>query len=164
MTFYLLPLLATLLPALAITYSIHHSIVPVQIVAAYFQYPGSPWVGSNELSGMHANSVAFTFGYALSALVGPKGFLLYDPNHRNRSLGTGSGDPRQRALLLRGNRCRHRLRCSSAVLSVGTNNYGGWSYSIRWFVPLLPLLFFFLYPFFETYGPKRARNSACSYA
>lgn len=21
-----------------------------------------------------------------------------------------------------------------------TNNYGGWSYSIRWFVPLLPLL------------------------
>jgi hypothetical protein len=40
---------------------------------------------------------------------------------------------------------------------MATNNYGGWSYSIRWFVPLLPLLFFFLYPYFESYSPNRAR-------
>jgi hypothetical protein len=156
MTFYLLPLLATLIPALAITYSIHHSIVPVQIVAAYFQYPGSPWVGSNELSGMHANSVAFTFGYALSALVGPKGFLLYDPIIAIALWG-----------LVRAIRDKGRFFYEAIVVATGcaavalyyllaTNNYGGWSYSIRWFVPLLPLLFFFLYPFFETYSPKRA--------
>jgi hypothetical protein len=36
-----------------------------------------------------------------------------------------------------------------------TSGYSGWSYSIRWFVPLLPLLFFFLYPYFEAYDHKR---------
>jgi hypothetical protein len=154
--YFLLPLLVTLLPALAITYSIHSSIVPVQIVGAYFQYPGSPWSGSSELSGMHANSAQFIFAYALAALVGPKGFLLYNPlmvlaiwglvrviRHRGRFFYEGIV-----------------IGAASAVVVLYyllfTNNYGGWSYSIRWFVPLLPLLFFFLYPYFEDYGAARA--------
>jgi hypothetical protein len=29
-----------------------------------------------------------------------------------------------------------------------TTNYGGWSYSVRWFIALIPLLWFFSYPFF----------------
>lgn len=41
---------------------------------------------------------------------------------------------------------------------LATNNYGGWCYTIRWFVPLLPQLVFFLYPYFETYGTNRARQ------
>jgi len=36
-----------------------------------------------------------------------------------------------------------------------TNNYAGWSYSIRWFVPMLPLLLFFLFPYFETFNSRR---------
>lgn len=156
--FYLLPLLATLLPALAITYSIHHSIVPVQIVASYFQYPGSPWVGTDQLSGMRSNTAQFAFTYALSALLGPKGFLLYNPIIAIALWG-----------LVRVIREKGRFFYEAIVVGAGstvlvlyyllvTNNYGGWSYSIRWFVPLLPLLFFFLYPYFETYGPKRARR------
>ena len=35
------------------------------------------------------------------------------------------------------------------------NSCSGWSYSIRWFVSALPLLFFFLYPYLEAYGPGR---------
>jgi hypothetical protein len=156
--FFVLPLLVTLVPALVITYSIHHSIVPVQIVASYFQYPGSPWVGSDQLSGMHANPVQFALTYALSSLVGPKGFLLYDPIMAIALWG-----------LVRTIRSKGPFFYEGLVVAVGsavlvlyyllaTNNYGGWSYSIRWFVPLLPLLFFFVYPWFESYGPARARQ------
>jgi hypothetical protein len=156
--FYLLPLLATVLPALAITYSIHHSIMPVQIVGSYFQYPGSPWIGSDQLSGMRSNSGQFALTYALSAFLGPKGFLLYNPITVLALWGL------VRAIRDKGRFFYEALAigAGSAVLVVyyllETNNYGGWSYSIRWFVPLLPLLFFFLYPYFETYGPKRARQ------
>ena len=34
-------------------------------------------------------------------------------------------------------------------------NYSGWGYSIRWFVPLLPLWFFFVYPFMERLSTGR---------
>jgi hypothetical protein len=50
--FYFAPLLLTVAAYLAINYSIHNSIVPVQIVRSYFEYPGSPWIGSDQLSGM----------------------------------------------------------------------------------------------------------------
>lgn len=158
MPFYLLPLIATLLPALAITYSVHQSIVPVQIVGSYFQYPGSPWAGSDALSGMHSNNVQFALTYACSALVGPKGFLLYDPIIAIALWGL------VRTIRMRGSFFYEGLvvAAGSAVLVLyyllATNNYGGWSYSIRWFVPLLPLLFFFVYPCFESYGPARARQ------
>jgi hypothetical protein len=156
--FYVLPLLVTLLPALSITYSIHHSIMPVQIVASYFQYPGSPWVGSDQLSGMHSNNGLFALTYALSAFVGPKGFLLYDPIMAVALWGLvrtirGKGLFFYEGLV---------VAAGSAVLVLyyllATNNYGGWSYSIRWFVPLLPLLFFFLYPCFEHYSRTRAHQ------
>ena len=45
----------------------------------YFEYPGSPWIGSGELSGMKANQGLFFLYYSFSALLGPKGFLLYNP-------------------------------------------------------------------------------------
>jgi len=145
------------LPALAITYSIHHSIVPVQIVASYFQYPGSPWVGTDQLSGVHSNSAQFALGYAFSALVGPKGFLLYDPIIAIALWGL------VRVIREKGHFFYEGIAVAAGSAAVvlyylfATNNYGGWSYSIRWFVPLLPLLFFFLYPYFKSYGPKRAR-------
>jgi hypothetical protein len=156
--FYVLPLLLTLVPALAITYSIHHSIVPVQIVASYFQYPGSPWVGSDELSGMRANDAQFALTYAWSALLGSRGFLLYNPLIVIALWG-----------LIRAIRDKGRFFYEAIVVATGsaivvvyyllaTNNYGGWSYSIRWFVPLLPLLFFFLYPYFENHTAKRVRQ------
>jgi hypothetical protein len=152
--FYLLPLLTTLLPALAITYSIHHSIVPVQIVASYFQYPGSPWVGTDQLSGVHSNSAQFALGYAFSALVGPKGFLLYDPIIAIALWGL------VRVIREKGHFFYEGIAVAAGSAAVvlyylfATNNYGGWSYSIRWFVPLLPLLFFFYVPLLRHLRPE----------
>jgi len=153
--FYLLPLLLTLLPALALNYSIHHSIMPVQITRAYFHYPGSPWLGSDELSGMRVNTAGFAFTYGLSALFGSKGFLLYNPVLAIALWG-----------LFRAIREKGPFYYEAIVIALGssilvlyyvlfTNNYGGWSYSIRWFVPILPLLFFFTYPFFRNYSRTR---------
>jgi hypothetical protein len=154
--YYLLPLLVTVVPALAMTYSIHHSIVPVQIVKAYFDYPGSPWIGSNDLSGMRTNSLWFILRYGLLVLIGPKGFLIYNPILWVALWGLVQS-LRRKGLFFR----------EAIVIASGTgllalyyifftDNYGGWSYSIRWFVPLLPLLFFFLFPYLEAYDLKRA--------
>jgi hypothetical protein len=154
--FYAAPLLATLLPTLAINYSIHGSIMPVEIVREYFDYYGSPWIGSDELSGMHVNDLKFVLTYALFAFVGSKGFLLYNPFLAIALWG-----------LVRVIRQRGPFFYEGIVVGSGslvlvlyylltTNNYGGWCYGIRWFVPLLPMLLFFLYPFFEKYDHKRA--------
>jgi hypothetical protein len=154
---YVLPLLVTLLPALALTYSIHHSILPVQIIRSYFQYPGSPWIKSGGLSGMEINTTKFSLKYGLLVFMGPKGFLIYNPILWIALWG-----------LLRTIRQRGLFFYEAIVVGAGsvilalyyvlfTTNYGGWSYSIRWFVPVLPLLFFFLYPYFAAYDERRAR-------
>jgi len=153
--FYFAPLLLTVAPYLAINYSIHHSIVPVQIVRSYFEYPGSPWTGSDQLSGMRPNSLGFICSYALLALVGPKGFLLYNPFIFVAIWG-----------MVRAIRRNGSFAYEGVAVAVGTlilmfyywvtsDNSAAWSYSIRWFVPLLPLLFFFLYPYFEVFNKRR---------
>src|ERR1700733_6724110 len=155
---YVLPLLVTAVPALAMTYAIHHSIVPVQIVRSYFQYPGSPWINSDGLSGMEINSASFSFKYGLLVLVGPKGFLIYNPILWIALWGL------VRAIRRRGPFFDEAIVIGAGSIVLGlyyvlfTTNYSGWSYSIRWFVPALPLLFFFLYPYFQAYDERRARN------
>lgn len=156
--FYVLPLLVTFLPTLAINYSIHGSIVPVQVVESYFQYPGSPWIGSHGLSGMRINTAWFFLSYALLMLIGPKGFLLYNPILCVSLWG-----------LVRAIRQKSVFFYEAIVIAAGsgalvfyyllfTNDFGGWSYSIRWFVPVLPLLFFFLYPYFQAFDQTRKRQ------
>jgi hypothetical protein len=101
----------------------------------------------------------------LSERLGPKGFLLYNPIIAIALWG-----------LVRAIREKRRFFYEGIVVSAGsavlvlyyllvTNKYGGWPNSIRWFVPLFPLLFFFLYPCFETYGPKaRTPVPPCCFA
>jgi hypothetical protein len=145
---YLLPLLVTVLPGLAITYSIQHSLLPVQIVKSNFVYPGSTWTGTKELSGVAINHVRFLARYAPLMLIGPtRGFILYNPLLVFAMWGFGYS-------------IRHRTAFYREALALGTacglivayyllmtTNYGGCCYSIRWFVPTLPVLFFFLYPY-----------------
>ncbi|MFI7597453.1 hypothetical protein [Actinoplanes sp. NPDC049681] len=142
---YLLPLPLTALPALWVNYRISGSLVPVQLVPAYFQYPGTPWKPT-ALTGAGMNRGAFLAEYAFHCLVGKRGFLLYNPllflavPLLLRELATKRPFFREA-----------RVVCLVTVPIVAyyllySHNYSGWSYSIRWFVPLLPLLFFFLYP------------------
>jgi hypothetical protein len=144
--FYILPLALTALPTALANYSIHDSIMPVQIYSEYFQYPGSPWNGSPDLSGIQTNSIAFTLRYALLTLVGPMGFLIYNPLlvvaiwYCVRNLPAKFKFHAESLCVLAG---------SALLVSyywATTSNFSGWSYSIRWFVPLLPLFFFFLFP------------------
>ncbi|WP_306203966.1 hypothetical protein [Actinoplanes sp. RD1] len=147
---YLLPLVVTAAPALVVNYSISGSLVPVQLVADYFAWPGTPWT-PEELTGGGANSGRFLAEYAFTALIGSRGFLLYNPL-------MWLAIPLAVRELVR----RRPFAREAAVAGVVTvvivayyllfsNNYSGWSYSIRWFVPLLPLLLFFLYPVLDSH-------------
>ncbi|MGD9487326.1 MAG: hypothetical protein AB7W47_04855 [Calditrichaceae bacterium] len=144
--FYFIPLLFTALPALLLSYLITGSIIPAQIDRSYFEYPGSPWNGSNELSGISVNSLPVFLEYSAQMMIGPKGFLLYNP-----FLWIAL------PLLIREIKNKSKFRKEALVIGTAslimilyyllmTNNYAGDSYSIRWFVPFIPLWFFFLYP------------------
>ncbi|MCF7824352.1 MAG: hypothetical protein K9N35_09300 [Candidatus Marinimicrobia bacterium] len=126
-----------------INYSIGHTLLPLQIVPEYFDYEGTIWRGGVQPSGMQPNSGWDSIKYGLSSLLGLRGFLLYNPL-------LFIAIP----LLIKEGFSGQRLKRESRLLLVSvlvflsyyfiyTTNYGGWSYSIRWFVPLLP--FFMIY-------------------
>ena len=154
---YGLPCLVTVVPYLAINAAISGSILPLQIHQSYFDYPGSPWVGSGELSGVSANGPAFIIGYAWGCLFGKNGFILYNP------LLLLAVPMLVLEIRRRGPFWREAVAVAVATslifvyyVSVTTNE-SGWSYSIRWFVPLLPLLYFFLYGYLARMTPFRKR-------
>jgi len=164
--YFLLPLLITVLPALAINYSIAGSLVPVGMVRAYFEYSGSKWVGSrsNELTGMSINSWKVLIPYVFNSLIGSRGFIVYNPflvlaiPYLIRECGP-KREFRREALVVGG--------ASALIVAyylLFSNDYGGWSYSIRYFVPLLPLLFFFIHPFLEDLSSGRKAIFAALFA
>jgi len=155
--FFLLPLILTAVPTAIADFSIHGSIMPVQIYHQYFQYPGSPWLGSDELSGVTANGPVFALMYALRTLFGPAGFLFYNPLLVLAIFGCVR-------VIQKKERLWPECLCvmlGSLVLCgyywVTTTNFAGWSYSIRWFVPILPPFFFFLYPYLRDNSASRKR-------
>ena len=122
-----------------VNYFISGSLVPVQIVGEHFQFAGSVWG-----QGLQVNSLLETLQYGFLSLFGVRGFVWYNPlliiliplivaqmktenRHRDEAIAIG---------------------LSSIILIlyyiIFTQNYGGWSYSIRWFVPLLPYFYLFL--------------------
>lgn len=156
--FFLLPLIATAVPTAIVDFMIHGSIMPVQIYQQYFLYPGSPWIDSQELSGIKANGIVFSLTYAAETLLGPSGFLLYNPFLFVAIFGCS-------VVIKRREKLWHECLCvviSSLMLCAyywsTTVNFAGWSYSIRWFVPVLPTLFFFIYPYFRV--PTATRKQA----
>jgi len=142
---YVLPCLLTVAPYLLMNDYLSGSILPIQIHEAYFDYPGSPWVGSGELSGISANDPGFFIDYAWGCLFGRNGFVLYNP------LLLIAVPMLVMEIRRRGPFRREAVAVAAAVSVIFlyyvtvTNNEGGWSYSIRWFVPFLPMLYFFLY-------------------
>jgi len=156
--FYILPLLITVLPTLLINYNISGSFIPMQIVKSNFIYDGSPWVESgnlNSISGSSMNSGIFLFLNAIKLLIGYKGFLLYNP------LLFFAIFYLVQHVIKKGEYFHHALiiGIASAILILYyvmfTNNCSGWSYSIRWFVPLIPILYFFIYPYFYKLDSKK---------
>jgi len=130
---------------LAVNYSIGGTLLPLQINPEFFVFEGSVWTESNTLSGVGMNSPLFTLQYSLISLFGYKGFVWYNPLLLILT-----------PLLISNIRRGKFLQSETLVILVGSvilmsyyflfsSNYGGWSYSIRWFIPVLPLVFFYLF-------------------
>lgn len=148
--YYVAPLLITLLPTVLINYAISGSIRPLQLNPEFFKYPGSYWLTGNEtLSGVKYNNLGFALRYGFRCLFRRQGFLIYDPLllialwYLMRRIVSRGFLWVEAAIVL----------SVSAVVAIfyffSTSNYGGWSYSIRWLVPTIPLLWFFGFGFFE---------------
>jgi hypothetical protein len=157
--YYLIPLLLTAIPTIYLNYAISGSVLPFTIHKSFFEYPGSIWTQSGpqseQLSGVAANPGFFVLSYSIGMLLGPKGFMLYNP-----LLFIAL------TCLLMETRGGRMFRKEAIVIGLSsfilvfyyifmTSNYSGSSYSIRWFVPLLPLFFFFCSSYFEKYTNKR---------
>lgn len=142
---YLLGLVLALAPWLATNLAISGSVVPVQLVAEYFLFPDSPWT-IDELTGAQRNSGSFLVTYSFGLLFGGRGFLLYNP------LALVAIPMMVREFVRRRRFAVEALAAASATVvmfvfyALWSNNLSGAAYSIRWFVPLLPLWLFFLYP------------------
>jgi len=156
--YFLLPAIVTIMPAFMINYHISGSLVPVQLVKSNFEYPGSPWIGTNRLSGVTMNSVFFIPYYAFKVFLGPRGFLIYNPLLfiviPQLFMQIRKGEKLKSEAIIIG-------ITSIIIVSyylIFTSNSGGWSYGIRWFVPLLPLLFFFMFSYFKNFDFKKRRN------
>lgn len=128
-----------LAPGVAINVAISGSVVPVNTRPELFAWPGSPWT-PDQLTGSAHYAGAELVRYAAAALVGPRGFLLYNPL-LVPALAALAG------ALVRGRRRREAwaVAASTAVLwgyyLANSTNLSGYAYSIRWFTPSLPLLF-----------------------
>ncbi len=139
---------------LGVNYSIGGTLLPLQIKPEFFIFEGSVWNESNSLSGVSMNSMLFTLRYAFISLFGPKGFVWYNPLLLLLI-----------PLLIRKARINNSFQLESIVILIGSiilmayyflfsSNFGGWSYSIRWFVPVLPLIFFYLFDL-DALGTRR---------
>jgi hypothetical protein len=147
--YYLLPTLLTVAPVLIINYDIHHSIMPVNIYQSYFL----GWK-SDDLSGIRVSDLGFVVTYSFLTLIGPRGFLVYNPFLCVALLGLVLVIRRRRPVYAEGVVIAVASGAITLYYWLMTTNYGGDSYSVRWFVPLLPLLLYFSYPYFAQLHPK----------
>jgi 4-amino-4-deoxy-L-arabinose transferase-like glycosyltransferase len=150
--FYALPVLITFLPSGLINYAISGSIRPVQLNPEYFRYPGSYWLtGREALSGVKYNSPGFALRYGFYCLFGPQGFLLYNPLQLIALWYLVRGIASRGLLWMEGAIVLGVFSSTAFYYFISTTNYGGYSYSIRWLVPAIPLLWFFAFGFFENF-------------
>jgi hypothetical protein len=145
-----------MLPGLAVSHALTNDFRPIAGHAEYFYYPGSPWLsGPDRLSGFERNSIPFALNYALLALFGPSGFLLYNPLlfiaifEAVRSVAARRKFWQESLLVL--------VLCGifTGYFFLYSSNYGGGCFSVRWFVTLVPLLWLFAFPFFMNWTPAR---------
>ena len=113
---------------------------PVNTVAEYLFWPGSPFNFSNATGHWHHRSVWRGLAYALELLFGKKGFLLHQPVLILAFLGGIAVMIENRALLPELPEILFSFAWSGAVWLVyawGSTNSSGICATIRWFVPLL---------------------------
>jgi hypothetical protein len=151
---YILPLVLTVFPTFLTYDLISGSFLPFSVVRDYFIYPDSPWQNNHLLTGVQVKSGWYLVRYSFQALIGKKGFLLHNPMSLLALPLLGEeiwkrGKLKKEALVI--------SICSVVVIGyylLASQDYSGFAYSIRWFVPLLPLWFVFLYRGFLVERPR----------
>jgi hypothetical protein len=124
----------------ALNYHIGGTLRPVNTVAEYLFWPGSPFDSSNASGPWLHRSIWRVQAYALELLFGKKGFLLHQPVLILACLGGIAVMIEKRALLPELPEMLFSFAWSGAVWLVyawGSNNASGVCATIRWFVPLL---------------------------
>lgn len=148
---YLAGIALALAPWLVANVAISGSLVPVQLVPDYFLFPGSPWT-RDMLTGAQINSGAFLGEYSLGLLFGARGFLCYNPFALVAVPLMVAEFVRRRPFAVEALAATAATVVIIGYYALWSNNFSGAAYSIRWFVPLLPLWMFFLHPLLEKPG------------
>lgn len=146
---FLLPLLVTIFPYSLFNYLISGSVKPFQSQVEFFMYENSYWLDKGFLSGTNRNDFIFAAKHLLELLISEKGFLIYNPilflsvvsSFFLRKRFSEIQD--ERKIILFG------IGVILLFYSFFTKDIGGWSYSVRWFVCLLPFLILLSFPYFE---------------
>jgi hypothetical protein len=123
-----------------LNYSIGGTIRPVNTVAEYLAWPGSPFDPGSATGRWHHRSIGRGVTYALELLFGKKGFLLHHPVLILALVGGIGGLLKERARLSEWPEMLFAFAWSGAtwlVYAWGSNNYSGACATIRWLVPLL---------------------------
>lgn len=124
----------------ALNYRIGGTFLPVNMVAEYLFWPGSPFSPDNATGHWHHRSVLRGLAYALELLFGKKGFMLHQPVLILAFLGGIAVAIKNRTLVPELPEIVFCFAWSGATwlfYAWGSNNSGGICATIRWFVPLL---------------------------
>ena len=137
----LLPFAAAAVPWVllhhGLNYAIGGTLGPANANLEYLRWPGSPFNAANATGGWAHESIAHFFGYAVSLLIGLKGFLIHNPPLL-------LAVPMAIVLVARRVPEAPELVMASGwavgawlLYAAASTNSGGLCCSIRWFVPLL---------------------------
>ena len=146
-------------------YAIGHSVKPFAGRPELFMYPGSVWSTTGDvqyrLTGAVWNSWRFAATYGPRLLLGPNGFLIYNPASWLALYGMAVV-VRRRMMYW-----RETVGVAAGTLAVivyyslVSVNSSGWTYSVRWFIPFLPLWWFFGAPVVNGWS-RSGRRWACA--
>jgi len=139
--FYLLGLIIPLLLHAVLTIPITGDILPGSMHAEYWQYPGSGFDETSLTGVAKQGSSVNVLVYSFHSLLGYRGLFLYTPLLALSIF-----------LALKNINKNFKIESILILISCGliisyymlfSDNYGGWSYGIRWFVSFIPMLFLF---------------------
>jgi hypothetical protein len=127
----------------AVNYAVGGTLLPANAVAAYFDWPGSPFNEANMTGWLKHDSLVHFLLYAASLLAGKQGFLGHNPTLF--LLLPGLWYLLRRAPELPEVLFAYFL-CGGVWLAyaLNSNNASGQCLSIRWFVPLLAPSYYLL--------------------
>ena len=111
----------------------------------------------HRLTGAGWNSWQFAAGYGPSLLVGPHGFLIYNPAALLALYGMVDVIRRRMRYWLEASGVAAGSCAVVAYYAFASVNYSGWSYSVRWFIPFLPLWWFFGAPVVTRWSRRAPR-------